>query len=76
MSTLLKPTIHKGVNQMRKIEMNMNAAIMLGRDWEQANTMTYRKPFAQGADVCTRKGRPFLNGEAVLRWYEDGEVAL
>ena len=26
---------------MRKIEMNMNAAIMLGRDWKQANTETF-----------------------------------
>ncbi len=110
---------------MRKIEMNMNAAVMLGRDWKQANTMTFRKPFAQGAvdvflhghhiatvwnacdgrdrwtvevdtdtlaswptrttmsrlralgaDVCTRKGRPFLNGEAILRWYEEGSESI
>jgi|11BtaG_2_1085332.scaffolds.fasta_scaffold00071_4 uncharacterized heparinase superfamily protein len=32
----------KGVNQMRKIEMNMNAAVMLGRDWSEANTRTER----------------------------------
>jgi hypothetical protein len=27
---------------MRKIEMNMNAAVMLGRDWSDANTSTQR----------------------------------
>ena len=27
---------------MRKIEMNMNAAVMLGRNWSEANTRTVR----------------------------------
>jgi hypothetical protein len=49
----------KGVNQMRKIEMNMNAAVMLGRDWSEANTSTKK---IYGADA---KVSVYLHGNHI-----------